>query len=55
MSCNVPRRYLRITLADCPDCGYQVLVLIIGVRRLIVAFEFDADRKIVAFGAAAKT
>ena len=55
MSGNMPRRNLRITLADCLYHGDQVPVLLIGVRRFIFALEFNANRKVITFRTATKT
>ena len=55
VSGNVPRRDVRITLADRLYDGNEMPVLLVGIGRFVLTFEFDADGEIVTAGAAAKT
>jgi hypothetical protein len=55
MTGDVSHSDFRVTLADRFDRGNEMPVLLIGVRRIILTFELDTDREIVAGRSATKT
>ena len=48
MSHHVRQRQARIAQEECGECGCKTLVLAVGIWPVVRAFEFDADRIVVA-------